>query len=210
MRRSPAVRCPAASAVAPGVRESGAYLARSGGALGRTRLFRRRDGSGVPFEVGERVPCGPNYRPRIRPAQYLDLGKLSLYIYADNVLATHGDALRMSPHTPGGMSALDYHVLLAMARAPRYGYAIREAVEAESAGAVTPRPGSLYRVLARLMAEGLVDEAEHRDLEPHPGRARRYYGLTAAGRAALAAEASRLKDAAALAEERLGTAEGGA
>lgn len=116
----------------------------------------------------------------------------------------------MTPRTSGGRSPLDYHVLLAMAGGPMYGYAIKEAVEAESDGAVTPRPGSLYRVLARLMAEGLVDEAEPRDVEPHPGRARRYYGLTAVGRAALAAEASRLKGAAALAEERLGTAEGGA
>jgi len=38
---------------------------------------------------------------------------------------------------------------------------------------------------------------------PHPGLARRYYALTAAGRRALAGEALRLKGAAALAEKRL-------
>lgn len=116
----------------------------------------------------------------------------------------------MAPRISRGLTPLDYHVLLAMAEGPLYGYAIREAVETESDGAVTPRPGSLYRVLARLMAEGLVDEAVPREVEPHPGRARRYYGLTAAGRGALAEEARRLKDAAALAEERLGAVEGGA
>jgi DNA-binding PadR family transcriptional regulator len=41
---------------------------------------------------------------------------------------------------------------------------------------------------------------------PHPGLSRRYYALTAAGRRTLAAEARRLKGAAALAEKRLRTA----
>lgn len=107
------------------------------------------------------------------------------------------------------MSTLEYHVLLALADGPLYGYAISEAVAAESAGALTPRAGTLYRVLARLITSGLVQEAEPlRTPEPHPGLARRYYGLTAEGRRALASEARRLKGAAALAEERLGLAEG--
>jgi DNA-binding PadR family transcriptional regulator len=107
------------------------------------------------------------------------------------------------------MSTLEYHVLLAMADGPLYGYAIKDAVEHESAGALTPRAGSLYRVLARLMASGLVAEAEPAEAAPpHPGLARKYYGLTGSGRAALAAEARRLKGAAALAEERLRVAEG--
>lgn len=107
------------------------------------------------------------------------------------------------------LSNLEYHVLLAMADGPRYGYAIRDAVESESDGTLTPRAGTLYRVLARLMTWGLVSETEpEEEAPPHPGRARRYYGLTAEGRAALAAEARRLRGAAALAEERLGIAEG--
>jgi DNA-binding PadR family transcriptional regulator len=110
----------------------------------------------------------------------------------------------------GGVSALEYHVLLALAADSLYGYAIREAVEAESGGAVTPRAGSLYRVISRLMSWGFVKEATpHGQTEPHPGRARRYYALTAEGRAALAAEAARLKGAAALAQKRLGMAGGG-
>jgi len=110
----------------------------------------------------------------------------------------------------GALSTLDYHVLLAMADGPRYGYGIKDAVEAESDGTLTPRAGTLYRVLARLMAEKLVREARPAEpAEPHPGRARRYYGLTARGREALAAEARRLKGAAALAEGRLRASEGG-
>ena len=107
------------------------------------------------------------------------------------------------------MSTLEYHVLLALAGSPLYGYAIKDAVADESAGTLTPRAGSLYRVLARLMTAGLVKEAEPADEpSPHPGLARRYYALTATGRKALAAEARRLKGAAAVAEKRLRLAQG--
>jgi DNA-binding PadR family transcriptional regulator len=106
------------------------------------------------------------------------------------------------------VNPLEYHVLLAMAKGPLWGYAIKEAVESESAGALTPRAGTLYRVLGRLITSGLVVEAQPAEAAPpHPGRERRYYALTAAGRGALASEAHRLRNAAALAEKRLRAAE---
>lgn len=105
------------------------------------------------------------------------------------------------------MSLLEYHVLLALAGGPLHGYAVKQRVELESDGGLAPQAGSLYRVIARLMTAGLVVETDPpADAEPHPGLARRYYALTAAGRRALAAEARRLKAAAALAEKRLRTA----
>jgi DNA-binding PadR family transcriptional regulator len=108
------------------------------------------------------------------------------------------------------MSSLEYHVLLALASGPLYGYAIRDAVVAESAGTLAPRAGSLYRVLARLMSGGLVKEVDPvGELPPHPGLARRYYALTPAARGALLAESRRLKRAAAMAEKRLGVVPGG-
>ena len=116
----------------------------------------------------------------------------------------------MTPRNAGGMSSLEYHVLLAMANGPLYGYAIKGAVETESAETLTPRAGTLYRVLARQMTRGLVTETEPVEATaPHPGRERKYYGLTAEGRRALAVEARRQRGAAALAEERLGMREGG-
>lgn len=115
----------------------------------------------------------------------------------------------MAASTDGGTSNLEYHVLLAIADAPLYGYAIKEAVERESAATLTPRAGSLYRVLGRLMSQGLIEETAPQDEgTPHPGRERRYYALTAAGRSLLAAETRRLKEATALAEKRLGALEG--
>lgn len=106
------------------------------------------------------------------------------------------------------MSILDFHVLLALASGPLYGYAIRDAVADESGGTVDPRAGTLYRVLARLMTSGLVAEARPDDPPPHPGHARRYYRLTPTGKRALASEARRLKGTAAMVEARLGLVEG--
>lgn len=105
------------------------------------------------------------------------------------------------------MSTLEFHVLLALASGPLHGYAVKDAVAAESGGALEPRAGSMYRVLARLMTAGLVTEAApERSPSPHPGLARKYYALTARGRAALGAEARRLAGAAVVAEKRLGVA----
>ena len=113
----------------------------------------------------------------------------------------------MNPAGPNGMSPLEYHVLLALASAPLHGYAIKDVVAVESGGALKPRAGALYRVIARLMSVGFVTDTEPKGSDaPHPGLARKYYALTPSGRAALGAEARRLKQSAAIAERRLGIA----
>jgi PadR family transcriptional regulator PadR len=116
----------------------------------------------------------------------------------------------LAPKTPAiveSISLLEYYVLLALSGGRQHGYAIKDAVAADSGGTQTPRAGSLYRVIARLMSEGYVTESDPRaDDEAHPGVARRYYALSASGKRALAAEAQRLRGTAALAAKRLGTA----
>jgi DNA-binding PadR family transcriptional regulator len=103
------------------------------------------------------------------------------------------------------LSNLEYHVLLALADRALYGYAIKEAVAAESGGVLQPRAGSLYRVLARFMVRSMVREAAPvARAAPHPGLERKYYALTDRGRAALGAEAARLRASASLAVRRLG------
>ena len=110
----------------------------------------------------------------------------------------------MAEQIEGGISTLEYHVLLALAGEALYGYAITVAVEEESEGTLTPRAGTLYRVLARLMAWGFVrEEGSAGREESHPGRARRWYALTAEGRQLLADESRRLMHVAALAESKL-------
>jgi DNA-binding PadR family transcriptional regulator len=102
------------------------------------------------------------------------------------------------------LGATDFHVLLVLSEGALYGYAIMKAVEAESGGRIAPEIGSLYRVLARLLAEGLVDETSTPAGAPeaHPGRDRKYYKLTARGRAVARAEAARMRELLELARAR--------
>ena len=80
----------------------------------------------------------------------------------------------------------DFHILLALAGGPLHGYRIMKHVERDTGGEVTLEIGSLYRLLARLVAEGLIDHINSAD------ERRRYYRITAAGRKALKSEAARL------------------
>lgn len=126
-----------------------------------------------------------------------------------HIYELHISATRTGPPTidtfDGSLSTLELHVLLALADAPLYGYAITDAVERESDGALTPRAGTLYRVLARLMGWGFVAEQDPPPGadENHPGRPRRWYALTPEGRTTLADEARRLAEVAALAARKL-------
>ena len=61
--------------------------------------------------------------------------------------------------------------------------------------------GSLYGVLDRLAAEGLIEPDRE---EPHDGRLRRYYRLTRDGRSALAEEAELRAATARVVRARLG------
>lgn len=107
------------------------------------------------------------------------------------------------------LSPLEYHLLLALADGEKHGYALRHAIEEESRGAIDPKAGTLYRVLARLLSAGMIRETDGPvDAGPHPGRPRRYYGLSPRGREALVEEAARMRNAALLAERRLGPIRG--
>jgi len=115
-------------------------------------------------------------------------------------VADRSDAAQQ--HNP--LNPNEFHVLMALAEGPSYGYALMKAVSDHSGGAVTPEIGSLYRVLARLMDLGWVEEAETPADVPaaHRGRTRRYYAITPAGRLAVRREADRLAGVVALARER--------
>ncbi|WP_245642448.1 PadR family transcriptional regulator [Nonomuraea candida] len=90
--------------------------------------------------------------------------------------------------------------LTALVDEPRHGYGIVQEVDRLSGGRVQLKIGTLYGVLDRLSAAGLVvldrEEAQR-------GRLRRYYRLTDDGAEALRAEAARLAATAATATARL-------
>lgn len=85
-----------------------------------------------------------------------------------------------------------FYILLTLAGADNYGYAIMQAVREQSGGRVPLRTGSFYRHIARLIDEGLVSETP----PPRTSDPRRssYYRLTPRGRRALAAEQRRLTE----------------
>jgi DNA-binding PadR family transcriptional regulator len=91
-------------------------------------------------------------------------------------------------------------VLTALAGEPRHGYAVIEDVAAMTGGRVRLRAGTLYAALDRLRADGLIEVDREEVVQ---SRLRRYYKLTAPGERALATETARLRDQAAIAEERL-------
>lgn len=97
---------------------------------------------------------------------------------------------------------LTFHILVAVAEEPRYGYDIAREIEQRSDGHIQPSIGSLYLAIQRLEKQGLVRESAER---PEPARddaRRRYYRATELGRRVAAAEAQRLSDLLDMARER--------
>lgn len=90
--------------------------------------------------------------------------------------------------------------LTALVDEPRHGYGIVQEVDRLSGGRVQLKIGSLYGVLDRLAADGLVELDRE---EVQQGRLRRYYRLTDEGAEALAGEATRLAANAEAATARL-------
>ena len=86
---------------------------------------------------------------------------------------------------------LSHAVLLALLDADRHGYGIIKEVERQTEGALRPGTGTLYTALQRLQDEGLIAESPRRP-DPDDDARRKYYRITAAGRAAARAETLRL------------------
>lgn len=91
------------------------------------------------------------------------------------------------------LKPVDLHLLLALFEEELHGYGLSLAIEAATDGVVTLEPGNLYRVIKRLLANGLVAETEPRRALDRDGGRRRYYRLTALGGRVLAEEVRRLR-----------------
>jgi DNA-binding PadR family transcriptional regulator len=74
-----------------------------------------------------------------------------------------------------------FYVLVALASGEAHGYGVMRYVEELSDGRIRLPAGTLYRTMARLVGDGLVEEMDERDPEaPHDAR-RRYYRMTPLG-----------------------------
>lgn len=95
-----------------------------------------------------------------------------------------------------------FHILLALSSGERHGYGIMKQVEADSQGAVTMGPGTLYGSLKRMLDAGLVVVSDKR-VDPDMDDERRiYYQITGVGAQTLVTELERYKQLVTLAQER--------
>ena len=85
-----------------------------------------------------------------------------------------------------------FHILLAVADAPRHGLGILQEVEERTAGSVRLGPGTLYGTLQRMCAAGLLEPTDDRPPLERDDPRRRYYRISAPGRRAARREAERL------------------
>jgi DNA-binding PadR family transcriptional regulator len=85
------------------------------------------------------------------------------------------------------------HILLALADGDRHGYGIMQEIERLTAGSVRMGPGTLYGTIKRMLASGLVEEADERPDPDLDDERRRYYRMTALGKGVLQAETARME-----------------
>ena len=91
------------------------------------------------------------------------------------------------------LPAATLHILLALADEPRHGYAIIQDVEFRTNGELRLSAGTLYRSIARMVEQGLIEEVTSRRMRTDDER-RRYYRITRFGIEVAKAEAARLTE----------------
>ena len=91
------------------------------------------------------------------------------------------------------LKPLDLQLLLSLAEQERHGYGLVQDIAERTNGLVALEPGNLYRVIKRLLADGLVAETDRRAVPGLDDERRRYYRITPLGGRVLAAEVARLQ-----------------
>ena len=87
----------------------------------------------------------------------------------------------------------DFQILLVLLDGDRHGYGIMKEVERLSGGKVRLEIGSLYRIVGRLLENGVIADAPTRG-DATDARRRRHYRITPFGRRVATAEAERLTE----------------
>jgi DNA-binding PadR family transcriptional regulator len=87
------------------------------------------------------------------------------------------------------LKRVEFLVLSVLTDGERHGYGIVQDVADRTQGAVSMRPGNLYRVLDRLITRGLAEEGDAAPVTEGGAERRRFYRITPNGVAAVRAEA---------------------
>lgn len=99
------------------------------------------------------------------------------------------------------LKPVDLELLLALADQDLHGYGLVQAISEHTGGLLVLDPGNLYRVIRRLLADGLIAESDREATDA--GERRRYYRITRLGGRVLATELDRLRDLVAAPATRL-------
>lgn len=100
------------------------------------------------------------------------------------------DRVRVDKHLP--LRGVEFHILLSLAAGERHGYGIIQDIAARGEGKV-PDVGTMYRALARMVENGLIEGSSRRPAADVDDERRNYYRLTNAGLRVARAEARRLE-----------------
>jgi DNA-binding PadR family transcriptional regulator len=95
-----------------------------------------------------------------------------------------------------------FHILLALAKEDRHGYAVMQDVEERTGGELRLSAGTLYRSIQRMLQQDLIRETRDRPAPEHDDERRRYYRITPFGAAVAGAEARRMSDLVRMARAR--------
>jgi DNA-binding PadR family transcriptional regulator len=87
-----------------------------------------------------------------------------------------------------------FHILLALAKEDRHGYAVIQDVEQRTGGEIRLSAGTLYRSIQRMLEQGLIVEKQERPAPEEDDERRRYYRIAPLGTAVARAEARRLAE----------------
>jgi DNA-binding PadR family transcriptional regulator len=92
----------------------------------------------------------------------------------------------------GRLRAVEFHILLSLAAGERHGYGIIQDIQTRDDSAV-PDVGTMYRALARLVEQRLIEASSRRPAPDADDERRNYYRVTEAGLRVARAEARRLE-----------------
>lgn len=111
------------------------------------------------------------------------------------------------PAAGSPMSAQVFQILLSLIDSEMHGYALIQDIRRRTDQEIVLTASTLYAAVKRLLGTGWIEEVELESPPPDHDERRRYYRITALGRAAARAEAQRLERLTAMAREKrlLGT-----
>ena len=105
----------------------------------------------------------------------------------ERIFMVKSDPNELLPLTPAV-----FHILLSLAEGERHGYGIMKEVAELTDNAIRLGPGTLYRSIKKMLAQGLIEEAREAPDPKLDDERRRYYRLTDFGLRVTRAEARRL------------------